>query len=182
MIFSLPNYRRLSEADLDRLRKDDNRTTACCVANTLFNILLLAALAGLPYYLGSVVLSRETGVINPRETIIGVWRPANRDGHDAIGRAVEFTRDRECRLWQGGIVELTAHYRFDVNSDVVIYDLNPPRVIDHREAADAQFRFTVTFTGDDTVALTGGWSEDGRGGWLGLTRALARISHLKHVK
>jgi len=177
MIFSLPNYRRLSEADLARLRKDDKRTVSRYVANTLFNLLLLAALWGLPYYFCSLVLSRESNSTksresnstNPREAIIGVWWPVDRG-------AIEFTRDGKFRLWQGGIVTLTAHYGFDHHGDIVLYNLNPPAVIDHKEAADAQFRFTVTFTGDDTVTITGGWSENKH------SRLSLPGSHFKRVK
>jgi hypothetical protein len=155
MIFSLPNYRRLSEADLARLRKDDKRTVSSWVANTLFNFLLLAALWGLPYYFCSLVLSKESDSANPRKAIIGVWRPAARGERDVTGYAIEFTRDGEFRLWRGGMVGLTAHYRFDEWGDVVLHDLDPPQFarFDHEEFF-VQYRFTVTFTEEGlSVAL-----------------------------
>ncbi|HEY7155462.1 MAG TPA: hypothetical protein VH575_15980, partial [Gemmataceae bacterium] len=151
----MPNYRRLSAADLNRLRKDDDRTTSSFVANALFNLLLLAALWGLPYYFCSLVLSKESESANPRKAIIGVWLPAAEDAHDAIGRAIEFTRDGEFRLSRGGIVELTAHYRFDEFGYIWLYHWNPPRVLDPK-AADAEYRLVVIFTGDDTATFTEG--------------------------
>lgn len=153
MIFSLPNYRRLSEADLDRLRKDDKQTVSRWVAHTVFNLMLLAALWGLPYYFCSLVLSKESDSASPRKAIIGAWRPVAGHGHDAI----EFTRDGEFRLSRDGIVELTTHYSFDEFGYIWLYNWNPPRVNDDKQAADAEYRFRVTFTGDGAVTFTEGF-------------------------
>jgi hypothetical protein len=144
MIFSLPSYRRLSQADLDGLRKDSDQTNAARVSRVLLNILLLTGLWALPFYLRSLVLPEQSDTINPSEAIIGRWQLSTGDG-----QAIEFTSDGEFQLSRGGIVELTAHYRFDQWGDVVLYDLNPPPIFDHKETADAQYRFTISFTGNE---------------------------------
>jgi hypothetical protein len=155
MIFSLPSYRRLSEADLQRLRKDGERRTSTRGARILFNILLLVGLWGLPYYLRSLVASSPSGTIDPREAIIGKWQDVNDSGY-----VLEFTRDGGFHRSRSGIVKQTAHYRFNERGDVVIYDRKPPLVIDHREEVDAQCRYTVLFTRGGLSVTDWGWEFD----------------------
>jgi hypothetical protein len=177
MIFSLPNYRHLSEAELNRLRKDDKRTAFRNVANTLFNLLLLAALWGLPYYFCSLVLSGGSDSASPRKAIIGVWRPAAGDGRDAI----EFTRDGTFRLSRGGIVGETGHYRFDVHGDVVFYDLNPPDLLHGLDGiVPAQYRVTVTIIGD-RLSVTAP-QDPQRDDQRHLPGVFAQVLHLKRAK
>jgi len=185
MVFSLPSYRRLSEADLHRLRNDSAQRTSARIARILFNILLLVGLWGLPLYLRSFVSSKPSGTIDPHEAIdpeaiIGRWRSA-----DGSGAVLEFTRDGALRLSREGIVKLTAHYRFNERGDIVFYDINPPLVIDHQEEPGAQCRYTLRFTGDGFSVTDRGWEFDAM--WRGSDRitvgpVLFSSNHFKRVQ
>jgi hypothetical protein len=76
---------------------------------------------------------------------------------DHSSYVLEFTRDGTFHLSQNGIVKRTAHYRFNERGDVVLYDINPPLVIDHREEADAQCRYTILITKDGFSVTDRGW-------------------------
>ena len=54
---SLPDYRDLSSAAQNQCEADVRRTLSDVICTTLFDLLLLAALWGLPYYLRSVVVA-----------------------------------------------------------------------------------------------------------------------------
>ena len=184
MIFSLPSYRRLSEADLDRLRKDSDENISNRVSRALFNILLLAGLWGLPFYLRSLVQPEASDTIDPSKAIVGRWQSRAQKS-----LALEFTRNGDFRLSRQGIVKLTAHYHFDKRDEVVLYDFNPPRIIiiDHAEDTVAQYRFTISFTEAGLTATTAPpeaarslrelqWNR------LGLPPPFGSIAHFKRVQ
>jgi hypothetical protein len=106
MIFSLPNYRHLSEAALERLRKDDGRQSSGRATGILFNVLLVAGLWGVPLYGRWVVLSHRTGPMDLREAILGKWR-ATEDSRFTI----TFTEDGRFVLMCKNMIFATARYR-----------------------------------------------------------------------
>ena len=104
MIFSLPSYRRLSEADLDRLSRDEDRNSSNRIARVLFNLLLLAGLWGVPIYARWVFLSDVVGTKSLPNAMLGKWWK-----DDEV--YLEFTADQQIRLfWKGAMIE-TADYR-----------------------------------------------------------------------
>jgi hypothetical protein len=113
MIFSLPNYRRLSEEDLARLNKDDPRSPSRRLQKAVLNILLLAGLWGLPFYGRSAVLSAMNEKML-REEILGKWLTSG-------GGLLEFTPNRRVRLSYGKRVVESAYYSF-VGGDIVEID------------------------------------------------------------
>jgi hypothetical protein len=116
MIFSVPGYRRLSEEDLARLRKDDPRNPARRLQAAFFNILLLAGLWGLPLYGRSVVLSAMDERKSAPEVIVGSkWRTT--DGSDF---QIAFTSEGQFVLsWKEAVVA-TARYSFHEDEENVI--------------------------------------------------------------
>jgi hypothetical protein len=98
MIFSsLPDYRRFSDAALQRLREE--RSTADRFAGVLFNLTILAGLWGAPLYARWMILS---------ESILGTWRTL-----DGSQFRITFTEDGRFILGWKGIPVETADYRFD---------------------------------------------------------------------
>jgi hypothetical protein len=152
MVFSLPSYRRLSDADLHRLRNNSEQQTSTRLTRILFNILLLVGLWGLPLYLRSFVSSKPFDTIDPHEAIIGRWQDVDHSSY-----VLEFTRDGAFHLSRDGIVKRTAHYRFNERGDVVLYEIKPPLIIDHHEGADAQCRYRFRFTRDGLSVTDQGW-------------------------
>jgi hypothetical protein len=171
MIFSLPNYRRLSEADLHRLRKDGEPQASTRLARMVINLLLLAGLWGLPYYLCSQVASGPSDTIDRHEAIIGRWQRVDDSDYD-----LEFTGDGAIHQSRDGIVKWTAHYRFNERSDVVIYNITPPLVINHQKEPRAQCRYRLLFTKDGFSVTDFGWEFDAL--WKDPTPGLAGRPHI----
>lgn len=181
MVFSLPSYRRLSEADLHRLRNDSEQRGSARISRIAFNLLLLVGLWGLPHYLRSLVLSSPSDTIDPHEAIVGRWQDVDNSSY-----VLEFTRDGVVNLTQGGIVKWTAHYRFNNSDAVVLYDINPHLVIDNQKEVHAQCRYRFLFTRDSLSVTDRGWEIDAA--WKGpkigqnLFQFLILPSHFKRVQ
>ncbi|MGH7168893.1 MAG: hypothetical protein ACRELF_01065 [Gemmataceae bacterium] len=103
MIFSLPSYRRLSEVDLDRLRRDEDRDSSNRVARVLFNLLLLMGLWGVPLYARWVLLSDVVGAESLPKAALGKWWKDDK-------AVLEFTADQQLRLIQNGALIESADY------------------------------------------------------------------------
>jgi hypothetical protein len=105
MIFSsLPDYRRFSDAALERIRQDDGRKTFDRLAAMLFNLAILAGLWGAPLYARWMVLSDMHETKSLSEVVLGRWRVGDTS-------LLEFTLDQQIRLfWHGALIE-TADYR-----------------------------------------------------------------------
>ena len=117
-MFSLPNYRRLSDADLDRLRRDNDRNSSSSVARILFNLLLLAGLWGVPLYARWMLLADVIGAESLPKAILGEWWDDRHHGEwwNADKAVLEFTTDQQIRLFWGKALIETANYRIVGNT------------------------------------------------------------------
>jgi hypothetical protein len=152
MIFSLPSYRRLSEADLARLRRDDERYPFNRVVRMLLNLLLLSGLWGMPLYARWIVLPDIVGVEtkNLPKAILGEWWSDRKFGewwneHKAV---VELTAAQQVRLfWEGALIE-TADYRI-VENVLEVSDFRS-QPVDHRLLVNPQ-RFQISIHGNQLI-------------------------------
>lgn len=104
MIFSLPSYRRLSDMDLARLRRDDERNPSRRAMRMLLNLLLLSGLWGMPLYARWLVVADQARGQPLSEAVLGKWW---RDEEVFL----EFTPDRHLRLCrEEGLIE-SAEYQ-----------------------------------------------------------------------
>lgn len=113
MFSSLPDYCRLAESVLPRLRKDSEQRTPNRLRRMALNLVLLAGLWGLPLYARWMVLAdrnppqemSDSLSQHPSEDILGKWRK------DESNSILEFSRKGELRLiGQQEVVE-SADYR-----------------------------------------------------------------------
>jgi hypothetical protein len=103
MIFSsLPDYRRFSDAALERLR--EGRSPADRFAGMLFNLAILAGLWGAPLYARWVILSDIQETKGLPEAVLGRWLVGDKS-------LLEFTPDQQIRLFRDDALIETADYR-----------------------------------------------------------------------
>jgi hypothetical protein len=95
MFPSLPDYRRIAEATIQRIRKDRKRTTDR-PARMLFNVLLLTGLWGVPLYARWMILSDMNVAQVLSEDILGKWLIGEKGARGFL----EFTPKRQLRLIQ----------------------------------------------------------------------------------
>jgi hypothetical protein len=105
MFASLPEYRRIAEAVIPRLRKDPHRTISNRFAGKLLSLALLAGLWGLPLYARWMVLSDRNPPLPLSEAVLGEWRSDDRN-------ILAFNRLNQ-KLWlsQDGVIIESANYR-----------------------------------------------------------------------
>jgi len=141
MIFSLPSYRRLSEADLERFRNAGDQQSSIRVARALFNILLLAGLWGAPLYARWCVLSDMKETPSLSEAVLGQWRYGDKS-------LLEFTSDQQIRLSQDGMMIETASYRI-VGDVLEIYDFKLQ--LGHHDLEINQQRYQISILDENLI-------------------------------
>lgn len=127
MIFSsLPDYRRFSDAALERLR--DGRSTVDRIAGMLFNLAILAGLWGAPLYARCMILSDVQAPKDFSESLRGTWRTT--DGSHFV---ITFTEQGEFRVsWKGRLIDSSRFWFDERSANVVLLGLLGEQIRDHK--------------------------------------------------
>lgn len=122
MFSSLPDYRRFGETVLQRMHKDPKQPSSNRLVERTFNILLLAALWGVPLYARWVVVPyiHRPKIESPSSpSIVGKWKTTKFGNHFSV----TFTEDGQFVVsWKDTVLE-TARYSFaDDNQHILVLE------------------------------------------------------------